>query len=87
PVKNLSLPPNSVPILRRMDNNAVNATFLLHAGGILTEKERSIILSLERERIRCGKPQSQLFGTWVPLDRGRGLARSCCLDQLLAQFL
>ncbi|KAI8922311.1 hypothetical protein DFJ77DRAFT_506092 [Powellomyces hirtus] len=80
-----SSPP--VPLLRRVDNNMVNATLLLHAGGLVTDKERSIVLSLERGRARCRKKGSGLYGTWIPLTRARHLARTFCLQGKLGGFL
>ncbi|TPX63809.1 hypothetical protein SpCBS45565_g06336 [Spizellomyces sp. 'palustris'] len=83
-------PPGSssaIPLLRRVDNNMVNATLLLHAGGLVTDKERSIVLSLERGRARCRKKGSGLYGTWIPLARARHLARSFCLENRLSLFL
>ncbi|KAI8823015.1 uncharacterized protein EV422DRAFT_494199, partial [Fimicolochytrium jonesii] len=76
-----------VPVLRRVDNNMVNATLLLHAGGMVTDRERSIVLSLERGRARCRKKGSGLYGTWIPLARARHLARTFCLQQKLGGFL
>ncbi|KAJ3163536.1 hypothetical protein HDU86_000117 [Geranomyces michiganensis] len=83
--KSESHPP--VPLLRRVDNNMVNATLLLHAGGLVTDKERSIVLSLERGRARCRKKGSGLYGTWIPLNRARHLARTFCLQSKLGGFL
>ncbi|KAJ3139948.1 hypothetical protein HDU90_008849 [Geranomyces variabilis] len=76
-----------VPLLRRVDNNMVNATLLLHAGGLVTDKDRSIVLSLERGRARCRKKGSGLYGTWIPLNRARHLARTFCLQGKLGGFL
>ncbi|KAF9197839.1 hypothetical protein BGZ49_001557, partial [Haplosporangium sp. Z 27] len=74
-------------LLRRADNGYVNATTLLLAGGVETEQERSIVLSLERGRVRVRKPGSQLFGTWIPLARARALAATCSLHHKLGPFL
>ena len=49
---------------RRVDTGYVNATILLMAGGLETESERSIILSLEVGRIKVRKTTSDLYGTW-----------------------
>ncbi|KAI9204525.1 uncharacterized protein BJ171DRAFT_107884 [Polychytrium aggregatum] len=76
-----------IPILRRVDNGMVNATLLLYAGGMRTEEERSIALSLEQSKVRCRKADSQLYGTWIPLGRARELARSCCLEAKLSTIL
>ncbi|KAI9099828.1 hypothetical protein DFS34DRAFT_684857 [Phlyctochytrium arcticum] len=76
-----------IPLLRRVDNNMVNATLLLHAGGLVTDKERSIVLSLERTRARCRKKGSSLYGTWIPLWRARQMARSFCLEKKTGVFL
>ncbi|ORZ20998.1 hypothetical protein BCR41DRAFT_369589 [Lobosporangium transversale] len=74
-------------LLRRADNGYVNATTLLLAGGVETEQERSIVLSLELGRVRVRKPNSQLFGTWIPLARARALAATCSLHHKLGPFL
>ncbi|KAG0052565.1 hypothetical protein BGZ90_006464, partial [Linnemannia elongata] len=74
-------------LLRRADNGYVNATTLLLAGGVETEQERSIVLSLELGRVRVRKPGSQLFGTWIPLARARALAATCSLHHKLGPFL
>ncbi|RKO85129.1 hypothetical protein BDK51DRAFT_48346, partial [Blyttiomyces helicus] len=80
-------PARSTPLIRRADNNMVNATLLLHAGGMHTERERSVVLSLERTRVRVRRQGSGLFGTWVPLPRAREMARSVCLESKLGAFL
>ncbi|KAJ3413329.1 hypothetical protein HDV05_008179 [Chytridiales sp. JEL 0842] len=77
----------ATPLLRRLDNGMVNATLLLHAGGITTDQERSIVLSLERYRVRTKKKDIRLQGTWVPLERAREMARTVCLDAKLSVFL
>ncbi|KAF9963570.1 hypothetical protein BGZ70_007334 [Mortierella alpina] len=74
-------------LLRRADNGYVNATTLLLAGGVETEQERSIVLSLELGRVRIRKPGSQLLGTWIPLARARALAATCSLHHKLGPFL
>ncbi|KAJ3181040.1 hypothetical protein HDU85_003742 [Gaertneriomyces sp. JEL0708] len=79
--------PPYTPLLRRQDSNFVNATLLLHAGGLVTDHERSIVLSLERVRRRCRKKNSALFGTWIPLSRARALCRTVCLERDLEGFL
>ncbi|ORZ40456.1 hypothetical protein BCR44DRAFT_94587 [Catenaria anguillulae PL171] len=89
---------NSRPIvlLRRADESQyVNASTLLTAGGIESERERSIILSLERGRIRLRGPaissptvpRVTLEGTWIPLGRARELAATCGLEGKLDEFL
>ncbi|KAI8614271.1 hypothetical protein BC830DRAFT_399067 [Chytriomyces sp. MP71] len=75
------------PILRRVDNGLVNASQLLHAGGIHDEQEKSVVLSLERVRKRFRREDSALRGTWIPLARARELARTVSLDARLATFL
>ncbi|KAJ3099291.1 hypothetical protein HDU96_010750 [Phlyctochytrium bullatum] len=80
-------PGRGVPILRRVDNDMVNATLLLHAGGLSTDREKSIVLSLERSRVRNRREGSALFGTWIPLSRAREIARSLCLNPRLETFL
>ncbi|KAJ3122956.1 hypothetical protein HK100_011781 [Physocladia obscura] len=78
---------NGLPILRRADNGMVNASQLLNAGGLTTEKERSVVLSLERFKKRIRRPDSSLRGTWIPLSRARELARTFSLDHRLQMFL
>ncbi|KAF9979635.1 hypothetical protein BGZ65_006240, partial [Modicella reniformis] len=80
-------PGSEYRLLRRADNGYVNATTLLLAGGVETEQERSIVLSLELGRVRVRKPGSQLFGTWIPLARARALAATCSLHHKLGPFL
>ncbi|KAJ3051469.1 hypothetical protein HK097_007514 [Rhizophlyctis rosea] len=77
----------TTPLLRRVDNNYVNATLLLHAGGLKTDHERSVILSLERGRVRNRKAGSLLAGTWIPLARAQELARSFLLEGRVGGFL
>ncbi|OZJ02162.1 hypothetical protein BZG36_04637 [Bifiguratus adelaidae] len=74
-------------LLRMVDNNYVNATQLLMAGGVETDTERNIILSLEVGRVRIRKRDSGLFGTWVPLHRAKALASTCSVDHKLGPFL
>ncbi|TPX40847.1 hypothetical protein SeLEV6574_g06377 [Synchytrium endobioticum] len=76
-----------VPLMRRVDSDLVHGATLLFAGGMITERERSIVLSLERGRVRFKIPESPLSGTWVSLYRARGLASSCCLDAVLELLL
>ncbi|KAI9345623.1 hypothetical protein BDR26DRAFT_781039, partial [Obelidium mucronatum] len=76
-----------IPILRRVDNGMVNASQLLHAGGLVTEQEKSVILSLERFKKRYRRSDSALRGTWIPLSRARELSRTLSLDQRLQVFL
>ena len=75
------------PLLRRVDNGMVNATLLLHAGGLETDRERSIVLSLERHRARCRRVGSRLRGTWVPWVRAKEMARTVCLGERVGLFL
>ncbi|KAL1922858.1 uncharacterized protein VTP21DRAFT_9234 [Calcarisporiella thermophila] len=74
-------------LLRRVDTNMVNATLLLQAGGVETEAERSIVLSLELRRSRVRKADSPLNGVWIPLERARALAATCSLHHRLGPFL
>ncbi|RUS27921.1 hypothetical protein BC938DRAFT_482567 [Jimgerdemannia flammicorona] len=74
-------------LMRRVDTGFVNGTTLLMAGGIETESERSIVLSLEVGRMRVRKHGSELFGTWIPLRRAMALATSCSLRHKLGPFL
>ncbi|KAJ3100980.1 hypothetical protein HDU97_001736 [Phlyctochytrium planicorne] len=76
-----------IPIVRRVDNDMINATLLLHAGGLSTDREKSIVLSLERAKTRNRRQGSPMFGTWIPLARAREMARSLCLDSKLELFL
>jgi hypothetical protein len=75
------------PLLRRMDNDMVNATLLLHAAGVYSEQEKSVILSLERNRVRCSDRSSPLFGVWIPCSRALALATSCCIETKVRPFL
>ncbi|KAI9184021.1 hypothetical protein H9P43_003074 [Blastocladiella emersonii ATCC 22665] len=88
--------PADLLLMRRADDSQyVNATALLRAGGVDTERERSMILSLERGRVRVrappGTPRNNaaatLEGTWIPLSRARALAATCALDVRLDAFL
>lgn len=78
---------SSCPLLRRVDNDLVNATLLLHAAGLHTEQEKSIILSLERARVRCSDKVSPLYGVWIPLARAKALATTCCIVNKMRPFL
>ncbi|KAI8877531.1 hypothetical protein K501DRAFT_288329 [Backusella circina FSU 941] len=80
-------PPQEYRIMRRLDNQFINGTVLLTAGGIETERERSMILSFEMDRVRMPKPENALFGTWIPLRRAQELACTCSIQNTLAQFL
>ncbi|KAJ3240475.1 hypothetical protein HDU81_003616 [Chytriomyces hyalinus] len=75
------------PILRRVDNGMVNASQLLHAGGMHSNQEKSVVLSLERVKKRFRRAESSLRGTWIPLNRARELARTVGLEQRLNVFL
>ncbi|TPX31026.1 hypothetical protein SmJEL517_g05560 [Synchytrium microbalum] len=77
---------HGIPLMRRLDTDMVHGATLLYAGGMFTEKERSIVLSLERGRVRH-KGHSPLMGTWISLFRARNLASTCSLDAVLEQFL
>lgn len=74
-------------VLRRLDTGFVNGTSLLTAGGIDTERERSMILSFEMERIRIPNKGSDLCGTWIPLRRAQELAVTCSIQNRLGPFL
>jgi hypothetical protein len=75
-----------IQLFRRADSGYINATLLLQAGGIKSERERSIILSLEVGRVRMKKPD-KLAGIWIPLERARALADTCSLTHKLGIFL
>ncbi|KAJ2723969.1 hypothetical protein GGI07_002256 [Coemansia sp. Benny D115] len=74
-------------LLRLVENGYVNASSLLLAGGVASEQERSIVLSLEMGRFKWRRPQSKLYGTWIPLPRARALAATCSLHHRLGPFL
>ncbi|KAH8548840.1 hypothetical protein BGW37DRAFT_559688 [Umbelopsis sp. PMI_123] len=74
-------------LMRRVDNGYINGTSLLKAGGIETEQERSIVLSLEVGRVRIPNKASRLHGTWIPLRRAQALAATCSLQHRLGAFL
>ncbi|KAI9017944.1 hypothetical protein CLU79DRAFT_762322 [Phycomyces nitens] len=74
-------------ILRRLDSGTVHGTSLLTAGGIETERERSMILSFEMNRIRVANKASALHGTWIPLRRAQELAATCSIQDRLGPFL
>ncbi|KAJ1663769.1 hypothetical protein GGF38_003161, partial [Coemansia sp. RSA 25] len=74
-------------LLRLVENGYVNASSLLLAGGVASEQERSIVLSLEVGRFKWRRPQSKLYGTWIPLPRARALAATCSLNHRLGPFL
>ncbi|KAG0177345.1 hypothetical protein DFQ28_006033 [Apophysomyces sp. BC1034] len=74
-------------IMRRLDSGFINGTALLTAGGIETERERSMILSFEMERVRMANKASALFGTWIPLRRAQELAMTCSIQNRLGPFL
>ncbi|KAI8580110.1 hypothetical protein K450DRAFT_239453 [Umbelopsis ramanniana AG] len=74
-------------LMRRVDNGYINGTSLLKAGGIETEQERSIVLSLEVGRVRIPNKASRLHGTWIPLRRAQALAATCSLQHKLGAFL
>lgn len=75
-----------IPLLRRLDNGLVNASLLLHAGGLRTESERSIVLSLEPHRVRY-RESKILNGAWIPLSRAQEMARSFCMQDKVGVFL
>lgn len=74
-------------LMRRLDNGFINGTQLLTAGGIDTERERSMILSFEMSRVRIPNKQSNLFGTWIPSRRAQELAATCSILHALGAFL
>ncbi|KAJ2401231.1 hypothetical protein GGI23_001536 [Coemansia sp. RSA 2559] len=74
-------------LLRLVENGYVNASSLLLSGGVASEQERSIVLSLEVGRFKWRRPQSKLYGTWIPLPRARALAATCSLNHRLGPFL
>ncbi|KAF7722827.1 hypothetical protein EC973_002672 [Apophysomyces ossiformis] len=74
-------------IMRRLDSGFINGTALLTAGGIETERERSMILSFEMERVRMANKSSALCGTWIPLRRAQELAVTCSIQHRLGPFL
>ncbi|ORX90314.1 hypothetical protein K493DRAFT_409934 [Basidiobolus meristosporus CBS 931.73] len=78
---------NTYQLLRRYDSGYVNATTLLSVGGVESEKEQAVVLSLEVGRIRIRRRESPLFGTWIPLQRARQLAATCSLQHKLGPFL
>ncbi|OUM66431.1 hypothetical protein PIROE2DRAFT_6381 [Piromyces sp. E2] len=82
-----TMTPPLIPLLRIYNNDMVNGTLLLTAGGVESEQNRSIILSLESKRVRIRKHTNGLCGTWIPLNRARELARTCSLDSKLSVFL
>lgn len=86
-VATLSIRGGSYDILRRLDTGFVNGTVLLTAGGIDTDRERSMILSFEMERVRVPNKKSRLCGTWIPLRRAQELAATCSIQNRLAGFL
>jgi hypothetical protein len=77
---------NQIPVLRRMDNNAIDVSCILLAGGLLNERERDSALVLELQKFRIRKKKG-LMGTWVPLQRARDYARSYVLESKLGTFL
>jgi hypothetical protein len=86
-VATLSIRGSTYDIIRRLDTGFVNGTTLLTAGGIDTERERSMILSFEMERIRVPNKGNRLWGTWIPLHRAQELAATCSIQNRLAGFL
>ncbi|KAK9696773.1 hypothetical protein K7432_012294 [Basidiobolus ranarum] len=78
---------NTYQLLRRYDSGYVNASTLLAIGGVESEKEQAVVLSLEIRRIRIRRQESSLFGTWIPLQRARQLAATCSLQHKLGPFL
>ncbi|CAO3599977.1 unnamed protein product [Absidia cylindrospora] len=74
-------------IMRRLDLDYVNGTTLLMAGGIDSERERSVIFSLEKDRLRIRRQNSMLNGTWLPLRRAQHLAATCSIEHRLGSFL
>ena len=83
---------NSVVLLRRADSDLVNASTLLHAGGVATDQEQAIVLSLEQTQITMSSDQSEdsvdpLKGVWIPLERARVVAKTCGLSKKISCFL
>ncbi|KAJ1651576.1 hypothetical protein IWQ61_007897, partial [Dispira simplex] len=74
-------------LLRRADTGYVNAERLLNAGGVESDQEKSIVLSLEVDRYRYPSADSELYGSWIPLPRARALAATCSLHHKLGPFL
>lgn len=82
----LSLLGTTIPIIRRVEDGCVNATTLLVAGGLVSDRERSTVLSLEVIKSKIRKKMG-LLGTWIPLKRARELSRTYLLEAKLAFFL
>ncbi|KAJ2113911.1 hypothetical protein IW146_003506 [Coemansia sp. RSA 922] len=74
-------------LLRLVENGYVNASSLLLAGGVSSAVDRSTVMSLEVGRFKWRRPQSKLYGTWIPLPRARALAATCSLNHKLGPFL
>lgn len=78
----------SVCLMRRKHTDMINGSILLYAAGMESARERNLVLTLEKERAKCRKRDSGLFGTWLSVGRARKLAAaSCLLDHLPSCFL
>lgn len=82
----VSLMGAQIPIIRRVDDGTVNATTLLLAGGLVSDRERTTVLSLELVKTKTRRKPG-LAGTWIPLKRARELSRTYLLEGKLAFFL
>ncbi|KAK0501530.1 hypothetical protein EDD18DRAFT_1143126 [Armillaria luteobubalina] len=75
-----------IPCMRRRDNSWVNATQILKVAGVNKGKRTVVmdrrVLKGQHEIIQGGHGKYQ--GTWIPLDRGRELARRFHVDKLFA---
>ncbi|KAG7444989.1 apses-domain-containing protein [Guyanagaster necrorhizus] len=73
-----------IPCMRRRDNSWVNATQILKVAGVNKGKRTVVmdrrVLKGQHEIIQGGHGKYQ--GTWIPLDRGRELARRFHVDKL-----
>ncbi|SJL04018.1 uncharacterized protein ARMOST_07375 [Armillaria ostoyae] len=75
-----------IPCMRRRDNSWVNATQILKVAGVNKGKRTVVmdrrVLKGQHEIIQGGHGKYQ--GTWIPLDRGRELARRFHVDKLFS---
>ncbi|KAK0202577.1 hypothetical protein DFS33DRAFT_1384940 [Desarmillaria ectypa] len=75
-----------IPCMRRRDNSWVNATQILKVAGVNKGKRTVVmdrrVLKGQHEIIQGGHGKYQ--GTWIPLDRGRELARRFQVDKIFA---
>ena len=65
----------SIPILRRADNDMVNGTLLLHAAGLYSEQEKSIVLSLDMDYTLLNRLSPKSVPRGIPVMRRK---MSCC---------